>query len=169
MATVISLLAWPERPAAVACQHTLHKLCIVQVRRYVVNSRGDTVCCAICHRALCQTVSSECILLQLMMFCVSGVCYDNADGCCCCLFCCCISCCFCCFHCVCSAEKCSYGMLDGYRGLQSSRQEYHQERFVGRLTLSVGRLTLFFLTKMKISPETCSARVTLMTGKQSMY
>ena len=68
-----------------------------------------------------------------------------------------------------SAEKCSYGMLDGYRGLQSSRQEYHQERFVGRLTLSVGRLMPFFLTKMKISPETCSARVTLMTGKQSMY
>ena len=49
------------------------------------------------------------------------------------------------------------------------RQEYHQERFVGGLKLSVGRLTLFFLTKMKISPETCSARVTLMTGKQSIY
>ena len=35
-------------------------------------------------------------------------------------------------------------MLDGYRGLQSSRQEYHQERLVGGLKLSVGRLTLFF-------------------------
>ena len=34
-------------------------------------------------------------------------------------------------------KKCCYGMLEGYRGLQSSRQEYHQERFVGRLTLSV--------------------------------
>ena len=34
--------------------------------------------------------------------------------------------------------------------------------------LSAG-LRFFVLTKMKISPETCSARVTLMTGKQSMY
>mgnify|MGYP005726972239 CR=1 FL=1 len=34
--------------------------------------------------------------------------------------------------------------------------------------LSAG-LRFFSLTKMKISPQTCSARVTLMTGKQSMY
>ena len=74
-----------------------------------------------------------------------------------------------CFVAVSLAVSVASSMLDGYRGLQSPRQEYHQERFVGGLKLSVGRLTLFFLTKMKISPETCSARVTLMTGKQSMY
>ena len=37
-------------------------------------------------------------------------------------------------------KKCCYGMLEGYRGLQSSRQEYHLERFVGRLTLSLGEV-----------------------------
>ena len=37
------------------------------------------------------------------------------------------------------------------------------------LSFQSAGLRFFSLTKMKISPQTCSARVTLMTGKQSMY